>query len=122
MKLDPAAREFVLAQQKAQAEAQAQTQAKAKPKRVTPLRPHETHRKPRAMNITFPTAAWPKALRDLADKWGLRPADLVTWCVSYAIRQVLDGEVDPPDGEGRRQHHTACEWMDLPWRPKGDHE
>lgn len=115
MDLDPAAKEFITQTQKAQAEAA----AAAEPERVTKLRPHETKRGPRVLNITFPTAAWPAALREMAARWGLRPADLVTWCVSLAITAIEQGEVEAPSGEGRRQHHTACEWMgDLLWEPE----
>ncbi len=117
MQLDPAAREFVQRTQDERTQAEADAQP-AKSKRETRLRPHETNRRARQLNITFPTAAWPEALREMAERWGLRPADLVVWCVSIAITAIRQGEVDPPSGEGRRQHHTACEWMDLLWEPE----
>ena len=114
MRLDPAAEQFITQAQQTKATAQA-----AEPTRETRLRPHETGRKARQMNVTFPSAAWTEALRQMAEHWGLRPADLLVWCVSYAIRQILDSQVEPPSGAGRKQHHTACEWMkNLPWEPK----
>ena len=113
MKLDPAAMEFITQAQQTQATTQ------AKPERETRLRPHETERRDRQMNVTFRSPAWPEALRDMAERWGLRPADLVTWCVAQAISQVQAGEVAAPSGEERRQHHRACGWMDnLPWEPE----
>lgn len=113
--LDPAAAEFVARSQKERAQAK---EAQAKPERETRLRPHETRRKSRQMNITFPSSAWTEAIREIARLRGLRPGDLVVWCVSYAISQVQIGAVAAPSGEGRKQHHTACEWMDdLPWEP-----
>ena len=118
--LDPAALEFVHHTQTDRAQTETEAQA-AKPSRETILRPHETRRKPRQMNVTFPTSAWPEALREMAERWGLRPADLVTWCISIAITAIEQGEVDPPSGEGRRQHHTACEWLDLLWEPEKSH-
>lgn len=114
MNLDPVA-DFIVQAQRDQANAQAE----AEPERETRLRPHEIHRKPRQMNVTFPTSAWTEAIREVARLRGLRPTDLVVWCVSYAISRVQAGEVTAPDGKGRKQHHTACEWMDdLPWEPE----
>lgn len=116
MKLDPLATEFVQrSQQQRQAEAEAQA---AKPSRETRLRPHEIGRTPRTMNITFPSRAWPVALRELAELRGLRPGDLIVWCVSYAIAQIQDRAVTAPSGIGRKQHHKAMGWTQLLWEPE----
>jgi len=84
---------------------------------VTRLRPHETRRKDRQINVTFPSEAWTEAVREIAKLRGLRPGDFIVWCVSYAIAQIQDQAVTAPSGQGKRQHHKACEWMDLPLEP-----
>jgi len=40
------------------------------------------------------------------------------WCVTYAINAIMTEEIEPPSGKERKQHHKACEWMDLPWEPR----
>jgi len=121
MKLDPIAREYVQQthNRNRRAQVEAAAQAAAEPERETRLRPHETRRKPRAMNVTFPSETWTDAIRAMAKNWGLRPGDLIVWAVSYAIDVILQGNVDHPDGEGREQHHKAMEWeSNLPWEPE----
>jgi len=116
MKLDPAAELFITQAQ--QQRTQTNAEAQAKPSRETRLRPHEIGRKPRQMNVTFPSEAWTLAIREIARLRGLRPADFIVWCVSYAVAQIQDKAVTAPSGIGRKQHHTACEWLDLPWEPR----
>lgn len=115
--LDPAAAEFVERSQRQQERLKEKVA-----KRETKIRPHETARKARMVTITFPSEAWPRTLRHFATAHGLRLGDLLVWCVSYAIGAIHRGEVKTPSGEGRRQHHRAAEWMDLPWRPEGNEQ
>jgi hypothetical protein len=69
------------------------------------------------MSVTFPTPEWKRTLQDKADEWGLRPSDLLTYCLSYTLAAVESGQLEPPQGKRGRFYHRAAEFLDLPWEP-----
>jgi hypothetical protein len=105
------------AQQDRERRAREKAEEEALKARKTKLRPHETERKKRQMSVTFPTPAWKQTLQDKADEWGLRPSDLLTYCLSYTMAAVESGKLEPPKGKGGRFYHRAAEFLDLPWEP-----
>jgi hypothetical protein len=80
--------------------------------------PHEKKRKARQMSLTFPSPEWKQAIKEQADKWNMRPSDLLVYCVSYTMQAIEDGEVRRPDGRVGRFYHRAGEALDLPWEPQ----
>lgn len=105
------------AQQDRERQAREKAEQEAQKARKTKLRPHETERKKRQMSVTFPTPEWKQTLQDKADEWGLRPSDLLTYCLSYTMAAIESGELEPPKGKDRRSYHRAGELLDLPWEP-----
>jgi len=79
--------------------------------------PHEAQRADRRMTVTFPHREWREELSLLANRWGMNPSDVVTWCVSQTMAAIAAGDLEPPDGE-RRFYHRSGEMLDLPWEPE----
>ena len=105
------------AREKAEAEA-AKAEAEAAKARKTKVWPHETGRKARQMSFTLPSAEWKTTLQDKANEWGLRPSDILVYCLAYTMAAIESGEIQPPKGDGRRSRHRAGESLDLPWKPE----
>ena len=47
--------------------------------RKTPRTPHEESRAARFVGVTFPSSAWRAAISEMADAWGIRNSDFVTF-------------------------------------------
>lgn len=94
---------------------QAQQAEELKPERKPP--PHEIERKARQMSVTFPTPEWKRAIAEQADKWDMRPSDLLVYCVSYTMQAIETGRVKRPKGRVGRFYHRAGEAFDLRWEP-----
>lgn len=105
------------AQQDRERQAREKAEEEAQKARKTKLRPHETKRKARQMSVTFRTPEWKEAVQEKANEWGLRPSDLLTYCLSYTMAAVESGKLEPPKGKGSRFYHRAGEFLDLPWEP-----
>lgn len=84
--------------------------------RKTKRQPHERERAARQLNVTFPEPEWTDAVRDLAERWNVRPADVMVVAFAYLMRAIEDGEVRRPQGE-QRFYHRAGECFELPWGP-----
>ena len=62
--------------------------------------PHSRERAGRQMSVSFPSAAWPDAVRGLAERWGWRPGDVLVYAVAHLMAAVEDG-MGRPGGEVR---------------------
>jgi hypothetical protein len=71
------------------------------------------------MNATFPSPTWTQTVRDLASQFGLRPSDVLVWCVSRGLRAILeDGELlEHRSMELDPHRYKAGEMLELPWKP-----
>lgn len=105
--LDPAVAAIVTRRQRIEEES----------KRKTKATPHERERRGRKVSLTFPSAAWRDAVEAEAERCRIRVSDFLTWCVSYAMRALEDGEARRPVAEVR-YWHRAGEALDLPWEPR----
>ena len=85
--------------------------------RKTKRRPREEKRSARFMGLTLPTPAWKLYIADKARELGIRPSDLVVYCLSYAFAALESGDLTRPDGAEIEGHHRAGETLNLPWRP-----
>lgn len=92
--------------------------AEETPARKTKRTPHEANRAARQLAVVFPTPAWKDAVLDLAAEWNVRTSDFLTWCVSYTMRALADGNVRTPSIGGAMYHQRAGECMELPWEPE----
>lgn len=86
-------------------------------KRHRHITPHETQRYPRRMSLTFPSAEWAEAIREEAERAGVRVSDFVTWCVSQAMDAIERGELARPEGGWDYQDRTGI-CLRLPWEPE----
>lgn len=85
--------------------------------RKTKRRPHEQNRAHRQMSVTFPSAEWGIQVRRLAERWDLRPADVMVYAVSFMMSAIEAGELRRPGGEKQRFYHRSGEALELPWEP-----
>lgn len=77
--------------------------------------PHEQGRHGRRMTVTLPDAEWAEAIREIAQKFGLRPSDFLVWCISLAMYGIeMEGE--KPEGTVDERSGVA-EGVRLPWEP-----
>jgi len=84
------------------------------PKKKTP---HARTRGERRLGATFPSAAWVDAVRDLAEQWNVRPADVLVMAVSRLMADLDAGEVEGPTRPAGFQDR-AGEMFSLPWGPR----
>jgi len=77
--------------------------------------PHERGRSARRLGVTFPTAAWADEVRALAQRWRVRPADVLVLAVSRLMADLEDGEVVVPLAIEFQTRAGAG--FDLPWEP-----
>lgn len=89
----------------------------AEPKRRSKRRPHEAERKYRMISVTFPSPGWKDAVGDLAQRWGVRTSDVMTYAFAYLMRAVEDGEVGQPGLWQVDFQDRAGDVLDLPWEP-----
>lgn len=77
--------------------------------------PHEKGRHGRRMTVTLPDAEWAEAIREGAQRFGLRPSDFLVWCISRAMYGItFEGE--RPEGTVDERSGVA-EGVRLPWEP-----
>lgn len=80
--------------------------------------PHERGRVARRMSVTFPDAGWTETVRDLAQRWQVRPADVLVLAVARLMADLAGGEeVEGPVGTVGFQDR-AGEVFSLPWEPE----
>jgi hypothetical protein len=80
--------------------------------------PHEEQRVSRRLNISFPTVEWKDTVLEMADRWGMRTSDFITFCIAFTMEAVDSGELRRPRKSGPIEyHHRVGEALDLPWSP-----
>jgi len=84
--------------------------------RKTTRTPHEKGRAGRSVNVSFPSGAWVEAVKELAVRWGCRPADVQVLAVSMLMDVVHRGGMQRPEGEVAFWMRAGGEW-ELPWEP-----
>lgn len=80
-------------------------------------RPHERDRTGRKMTVTFPDPAWLDAIQAEAERWGVRPSDVMVYAISVMMDAFEQGQARP-SGEAQ-PYQRAGEGLDLPWEPGG---
>lgn len=79
--------------------------------------PHERGRVARRMSVTFPDAAWPEIVRKLAQRWQVRPADVLVLAVARLMADLAAGEeIEGPVGTVGFQERAGVVFS-LPWEP-----
>ena len=84
--------------------------------RKTKITPHERGRKARQMSVTFPEPEWKDAVQEMAERWRVRPADVMVFAFSYMMDAIEAGELRRPAGE-QKYYHRSGEALELPWKP-----
>jgi len=79
--------------------------------------PHEEGRAGRQTSVTFPTPAWREYIGRKAAALGIRPSDLLVYCLAYAFAALESGELLDPDTSRFQRHHRAGKTLNLSWEP-----
>lgn len=79
--------------------------------------PHVRDRRARMMSVTFPDPEWCDAIRELAERWDVRPGDIVVYAVSRFFDDLRNEEVEGPIARAGFQDR-AGDVFDLPWEPE----
>jgi len=76
--------------------------------------PHERGRAERTISVSFPGAEWADAVRELARRWRVRPADVMVAAFAHMMADLEAGRFERPEGEVEFWHR-AGEGLALEW-------
>lgn len=77
--------------------------------------PHERERSSRKMTVTLPSPEWRDAIETEAERWGVRPCDVIVLAFSRLMASFEEGRSRPQNEA--KFYHRAGEMFSLPWEP-----